>query len=210
MGWIALALLAAAAFGALVLLGIPRLLWSMLGAALMLGATGYALQGRPGLPASAPRPVNDGAGDAPDVIALRDAMFGRFSGDAAYLTAADAMMRAGERRAAVRVVLGGISAIPESVMLWTALGNAYSAHDGGQMSPPALFAYQQALRLSPRHPGPPFFMGMAYVRAQDFAAARRCWTRALSLTPADASYRKDIALRLALLDRLLAMQDRGN
>ena len=40
MGWIALVVLAAAAFGAMIALRVPRLLWSMVGAALMLGATG--------------------------------------------------------------------------------------------------------------------------------------------------------------------------
>ena len=206
MGWVWLALLGAVIFSALVVLGTRGSLLSMIGAALMLGATGYALQGSPRLIG---HPVAADSGPVADeavTIDLRDRMLGRYSGDGAYLVAADAMSRSGDRGAAVQVILGGISRIPESVLLWTGLGNALVVHDAGQVSPPALFAYQQAARLSPRHPAPPFFLGEAYVRAGQFAEARRYWARALALTPPGASYREEIALRLALLDRALASE----
>lgn len=206
MGWVWLALLGAATIGGLLLLGVKRSLLTLIGAALMLGATGYALQGRPGLGAHPAVPERELASDEAASIELRDRMLGRYSGDGAYLVASDAMARAGDRGAAVQVVLGGIRKIPESVLLWTGLGNALVLHDNGLVSPPALFAYQQAARLSPRHPAPPFFLGEAYVRAGDFATARRYWARALALTPPGASYRSDIAMRLALLDELTAMQ----
>lgn len=207
MGWVWLFVIAAAAFGALAALGVQRALWSMMASALMLGAAGYALQGRPTLPGKRAVPSVAGVTD-PATIDLRDRMLGRFSGDGAYLVAADAMSRVGDRRAAVRVILAGIAKVPESVLLWTGLGNALAAHDGGQVSPPALFAFQQAARLSPKHPAPPFFLGEAYIRAGDFDSARRYWARALALTPPGASYRRDIALRLALLHRLLGDTNR--
>lgn len=206
MGWVWLLVIGAAAFGALAALGTGRALWSTAASALMLGAAGYALQGRPTLPGKAAVPSVAGVTDAA-TIDLRDRMLGRFSGDGAYLVASDAMSRAGDRGAAVQVILAGISKVPESVLLWTGLGNALVAHDGGQVSPPALFAFQQASRLSPKHPAPPFFLGEAYVRAGDFDSARRYWARALALTPPGASYRRDIAVRLMLLDRLLATAD---
>ena len=206
MGWLLLALLGAGCLGALVLLGVKRALWSMIGSALMLGAAGYALQGRPQLAASPARPVIDVALDLAKTIELRNKMLGRFSGDGAYLIAADAMTRSGDDRAAVRVILAGIAKVPESLLLWTGLGSAFAAHDGGQVSPAALFAFQQASRLSPRHPAPPFFLGEAYVRAGEFESARRYWARALALTPTGASYRRDIAIRLDLLDRLIVIR----
>ena len=205
MGWVMLAILGAAAMALLVKLQVGRALWSMAGAALMLGATGYALQGRPTLAASPAVAAAPEAADDPALIDLRDQMLGRFTGDGAYLVAADAMTRSGDPKAAVQVILGGIRRIPNSVTLWTGLGTALAAHDNGQVSPPALFAFQQATRLSPRHPAPPFFWGLAYVRAGDFAAARPLWRRALALTPQGASYREAIAVRLALLDRYLEM-----
>ena len=204
MGWLTLFLLGGAAMALLVTLGVRRPLWSLVGAARMLGATGYALQGRPSLQSQPARPDLTGMADDPGLIALRDEMLGHWTAQGAYLIAADAMQRAGEKRAAVQAVLGGLQRYPDSLALWVGLGNVLAAHDGGRLSPPALFAFQRAQRLAPDHPGPPFFLGLAHVRAGDFAAARPLWAHALSLTPPGLSYRKAIAERLALLDAYLA------
>ena len=204
MGWLALALAGGAAAGLLRLIGLPRGMWAFVGAALMLGAAGYALQGEPRL---ASTPVSADAVPIevdPDLIALRDAMFGRFRADTAYLVAADALTRVGKPAYAVQAVLGGIHHHPQSVALWTGLGSALATHDGGQVSPPALFAFRRAIALAPQHPAPVFFLGLAYVRAGDFARARPLWARAVALTPTTVSYREELALRLMLLDRLLA------
>lgn len=209
MGWVWLAVLGAGTLGAMALLRVPRLLWTMVGAALMLGAAGYALQGSPAMPARDAVGDAQAAPDDPALIDLRDRMFGRFTGDGAWVMAADAMARSGDRRAAVQAALAGIRHFPQSAELWTALGSAYAAHDGGQVSPPALFAFKRAMRLGPQHPGPPFFAGLAYVRTGDYATARRYWLRALALSPPGTSYRQDIAIRLALLDRVLALRQGG-
>ncbi len=209
MGYLWLAVIAVAVCALLAAMKVDRLLWSMVASALMLGAAGYAWQGQPAL---AGHPATTGLAPTPDdsaMLDLRDQMLERYTGAAAYLVAADAMTRIGDRRAAVQVLLGGIRIAPKSLVLWTGLANALSAHDANQVSPPALFAFQQAMRLAPKHPAPPFFLGLAYVRAGDFAKARPYWARALALTPTDISYRGEIATRLALLDRFLAMQDAG-
>ena len=203
MGWVMLVLLGGAAMAALVLLRVGRPLWSLVGAGLMLGAAGYALQGSPTLPASRAMPTARTTADDPELTLLRDRMLGRYTADDAYLVASDAIARSGDRHAAASVLLGGLHALPHSVALWTAFGTALAANDG-TVSPPALFAFQQAARLAPRHPAPPFFLGLAYVRAGDFAAARPAWARALARSPVDAPYRDGIAQRLALLDRYLA------
>ncbi len=208
MGWVALVAIAAASGIALLLLRIDRLLWAMIGAALMLGAAGYAWQGSPNLASSPARAAVIGQADDPALIDLRERMLGRFTAEAAYLTAADAMARAGDRRSAVRAILGGLNRYPHSVMLWTALGTTMAAHDGNTPSPPAIFAFRQAIRVAPQHPAPHFFLGLAYVRANDYGRARGEWARALALSPAGASYRRDIAVRVMLIDQLLAEQQR--
>lgn len=209
MGWIALALIGGVTVAALWLSGIARARWWLVGAALMLGAVGYALQGRPllgGAPVRAfAAPIEVDA----DLVELRRTMLGRYTADTAYLTAADAIMASGDTRSAVWVTLAGLDKYPDSMPLWTGLGSALAVHDGDTVSPAALFAFTRAARLAPRHPGPPFFLGIAYVRAGEFAAARDCWARALRLTPAGLSYRVDIAERLALLDQYLAMVSQG-
>jgi len=204
MGWIALGLVAVAAAAALWLLGVARPLWSFIGAGLMLGATGYAVQGRPDLPghpvAAFARPIALDQG----LIELRGDMLGRYTGEAAYFTLADALTRAGNPQAAVRILLGGVAYAPKSYVLWTWLGMAYAQHDGGAVSPAARLAFEQAMRLAPRHPAPPFFLGVALIQSGDFAGARPYWARALALTPTGLSYRPAIAERLAILDKYLA------
>lgn len=203
MGWLILALLGGGSALVLLWSGIERRLWSMVGAGLMVGVIGYALQGHPTL---AGDPVTANAVPIeidPGMVELRGQMLGRFSGDAAFVTTADALMRSGDSGSAVRLLLSAIGAYPDSLVLWTGLGSALALHDGA-VSPAARFAFARAGRLAPRHPAPPFFLGLAYVRAGDFAAARPYWAKALSLTPVGFSYRPAIAVRLALLERLLA------
>jgi cytochrome c-type biogenesis protein CcmH/NrfG len=204
MGWIALVVLAAAAFGAMIALRVPRLLWSMVGAALMLGATGYALQGSPALPASPVLPDRNSLVVDEALANLRTDIFGRYGADSAYLTAADALSRGGNPRYEVEALLGGIRTSPKSVQLWTALGDALARHDR-QLSPASRFAFDRARQLEPANPGPYFFLGVAQLRSNDFPAARDSWRMALAKTPADAPYRAAIAQRLALLDRLLSI-----
>lgn len=205
MGWLALLVLMG---GALVLawrLGLPRPLWTMLGAALALGGVGYAWQGRPMLAASAPAPRPDPLLDNDALVELRGQLMGRYGGEAAMFTAADALARSGDKRTAVRIMLAAVGGNPRSVPYWTELGNVLFAHDGYQMSPAARFAFRRARSLGPNDPAPFFFEGLAWMRAGDFAKARVRWRRALALTPADAPYRDAIAQRVMLLDQAMAM-----
>jgi Flp pilus assembly protein TadD len=143
------------------------------------------------------------------MIELRDSMLGRFTGDGAYLMAADGMTRSGDTRSAVQVVLGGIAKYPTSLTLWTGLGMAYVQHDG-TVSPAALFAFRHAAHLAPSHPAPPYFLGLAYINSGQFAVARPYWARALALTPPGLSYRNQIADQLKQLDAYLAAAERAD
>lgn len=205
MGWLTLLGLAAAAIGLAFWLRFPRPLWTMLGAALALGGVGYAWQGRPTLPAAAPMPPSDRQSDNEALIDLRGQLLGRYGGEAAMFTAADALARSGDSRTAVKIMLGAVGANPRSVPYWTELGNVLFAHDRNQMSPAALFAFRRARTLGANDPVPFFFEGLAWMRAGDFARARLLWRRALQLTPADASYRPAIEQRVMLLDQAMRM-----
>lgn len=202
-GFVALAVIGALTFGAMVLLRLPRLLWSFAGAALFLGAAGYAWQGRPALAASPAKPTANPVEIDPESIVLRERLMGRFTADTAYLVASDAMLRAGDRRAAVQVVVGGVRAIPRSFILWTQLGTNLAIHDG-QMSPAAKLAFARAVQLAPEHPAPPYYVAMAYVRAGELPAARGWLARAVALSREGTEYRRQIAGQLMLLDRYMA------
>jgi len=209
MGWLWLALIGVSAAFVLWRAGVARELWAFAGAALMLGAAGYAWQQHATLPGDPVQADTQPIEIDPQIIALRDDLFGHFTGDGAFLIAADGMMRAGEPRYAVSWILAGIGSYPNSVSLWTGLGSAYAQHDGNMVSPEALFAFRRAMQLAPKHPGPPFFLGLAYIRANQFSAALPYWRRALALCPPNTSYRQKIALRLALLERYAAALDQA-
>lgn len=207
-GWLIFTGLGSAVAGVLWLSGISRALWSLVGAALMLAAAGFAWQsqdaGLPGHPVSADaEPVVV----RPEIIALRGAMLGNFTGDAAYLTMSDALMRSGSKDRGTKIVLMGVNAYPRSLTLWTGLGSALTQHDGS-VSPAARLAFDQATRLAPEHPAPPFFEGLAYAQSGDLPTARKYWMRAFHLSPKDASYRRDIALNLLALDIAIARASR--
>lgn len=208
IGWVLLAVIGAAVFLGLWALGLPRAVWSFAGAALMLGAAGYALQARPDLPGAPVAAVKKAQADDPVLRELRGAMFGRFTYIDNYFFAADALMRGGDPEKAAKFMLSGVRASPRDMALWTWLGVTLAEADGRTVSPAAGVAFRRAVALAPRHPGPRFFYGLAYVRAGQFAAARPYWADALKLTPRNAAYRDEIAMRLTLLDRFLELQAR--
>jgi hypothetical protein len=203
MGWLWLAMIGAAAFAVLWLAGMARGLWTFVASALMLGAAGYAWQQRAtlaGHPVAADsRPIEV----QPGLVAFRSAILPGKPGDNIVLTAADDRLRDGDTAAAGQVMLDAIARDPGDASLWTGLGTTLAMHDGGQVSPTALFAFRRAMSLAPDQPGPPFFLGLAYAQVGDLPTARPLWQRALALTPPNAPYRSDLTQQLAMIDRAL-------
>lgn len=209
IGWAMLLAAAAAAAVAMWVLKFPRPLWAFGAAALMLGAAGYAWQGEPAMPGSpverraAGRPVD------PQIVELRQAFFGRFGPEAASFVASDGLRRGGATGSAVSVMLAAARANPSSQGAWTGLGDAIVEHDAGQVvSPAARLAFDRAILIDPAQPGPWFFDGLAHVRTGDLDSARARWAKAYALTP-ESRLRDAVALRLALLDQIIAMRDRA-
>ena len=204
-GWALFLGLAIAAAAMLWRLHFPVQLKTFVLAAVMLGAAGYAWQGRPGWAGMPAKPATRGYAMSDETLALRNAMFGRFGAGVAYLIPSDAMMRIGAADSATGWLRAGINRDPGNVALWTQLGTVIATRDGA-VSPAADLAFRRAIALAPREPGPWFFLGLAEIRSGRFVEARAAWARSLALTPADFGYRPEIAARLALLDRLLASQ----
>lgn len=207
MGFVALAVVGGAAFAAMVLLRLPRLLWTFAGAALFLGASGYAWQGSPGQAAAPAQTKVEAIPVTPEEIALRDRLMGRFTADTAYLVASDAMLRSGDRRAAAQVALGGVRAIPKSYILWTQLGSNLAIHDGNQVSPASKLAYEQAMRLAPEHPAPSYYAALSYLRAGNLPAGRRLLKRAADMSVPGTEYGVEIARQLNALDRYITTME---
>lgn len=209
MGWAMLILIGLVVAGALAALGVPRLIWTSVGAALMLAATGYVIQGKASLPEKLAVPKIDTIDIAPDVIEMRDTMFGRYHNGTQYLAAADALLRAGDARSAATVALGGVKNNPQNVALWTELGTTLTATDGGSVSPAAQFAFQQAMRIAPDHPGPHYFLGLALLESGQLQGARVEWIKAFRLAPDTAPYRATLIERLQMLDQFSQMSSQS-
>lgn len=204
MGWLVFAGMALAGIALLLGARFPWRFWTLPAMAVMLAAAGYAWQGHPSLVGKPAEGTESVRPLDPDLIAVREAMFGRFNFDYSYFMAADAMTRAGALRLAATVMLGAVRKAPGDVGLWSGLGLALAEHDGDQLSPAARYAFDKAAELGPSHPGPPFFLGVALARSGDVAAARLAWGAALKRVPKDARYRDDMVKVMLTLDPALA------
>lgn len=198
MGFIALILLVILSLAALWFLRLRRGLLQAAAAALLFGAAGYALQGQPDLSGT-----SASSKSTRDYVALTDArhaFFGSFSAEESWLRMSEGLARGGDTANAVGILQNAVGKYPGSVQLWIGLGNALIDHAGG-LTPPAELAYRRAAELSPEHPAPPFFYGLALARSGDRAAAVAIWRDLLAKAPPNASWRPLVEQGVAALDR---------
>jgi cytochrome c-type biogenesis protein CcmH len=169
------------------------------GAALLLGIAGYAWQGSPGAPGASVAARETENRLDPATVQSRKDMMGQFGNEAQWMDFADTMTRMGQTQGAVLAMRSGIRDNPKSANLWVGLGNALVAHGDGLISPSARFAFQRAAALSPQHPAPPFFLGIALVQQGRADDAAKVWIALLNRSSADAPWRGDVERRLAAI-----------
>ena len=191
MTWLIVSALALLAFVALAFwLNVPRSGWTALGAALLFGLAGYAMQASPSLPGSTKVAAEQISIDPAAMLASR-------------------MARNGQYANAAQVLLGALDDDPKNAQAWLALGNALVAHADGLLTPAALHAYENAQASAPQSAGPPYFLGLALAQSGRFAEARATWTGLLERSAPDAPWREMLAERLAGLDLLIEAQARA-
>ena len=196
MGWLTLLLLMAGSLGLLWVLRVRRGLFTASAAALLLGASGYALQGSPGVPAA---PAASGEGH--DVFSLTDArhaFFGHFAPAESWLRMSEALERDGQSEDAVGILQNAVKRYPGDPQLWIGLGNALVDHARG-LTPPAELAYQRAAEMAPGHPGALFFYGLAMARSGERRDALVIWQQILKTAPKDAEWRSLVERGVASL-----------
>lgn len=206
MGWVIMAVLAAALGAALWrFAGFRGPALQLLAAATLLAMAGYAWQGRPAL-GSQPKQAGERQ-KLPETpfAALRGKFLERFDYASHWLIMADGYQRRGDTKSAVAIIKSGLRASPRNSTLWTGLGNALVLHGGGTMNPAAELAYRRAMVLAPQHPAPRFFYGMSLIQGGDVAGGERVWRNLLATAPDRASWRPVVAERLAIIDQLKAM-----
>lgn len=207
MTWVLIILLTGALFATMVfVLKLPRGGWEWVGAALLLGLAGYALQGSPSQPGAPKEPIETEKTADQALVAERQKLGGAYTAGQEWLVVADALSRQGQYGSAAQVLRSAVKQNPRDADLWVALGNALVGHGGGFISPAAQFAFQRAANISPQHPGPPFFMGLALAQSGRLTEARAIWAELLARAPKDAGYRSDLESRLARIDGMIAAQ----
>jgi len=152
---------------------------------LVVGLAGYAATGRPALPAAPPQALPlDRVTTLFETERLK--RLGRFGPAAAWLTFADAMLRADGSAMAVRGLRGALSDHPRDVELWIGLGHALAVH-AGRVGVASQLAFATAARVAPDSPHPGFFLGLTQYETGDRAGAAATWRglRARSLPDAD-------------------------
>nr|WP_314444838.1 cytochrome c biogenesis factor [uncultured Sphingomonas sp.] len=204
MGWLWLFLLVAATASGLWVAGKLRgAALQVTLAALMLGAAGYALQGRPEL-AGTPR---EGGLSRPAVplTEARQAMLGRFTAGERYLLIADSYARRGNTSEELGAIRAGLKAYPDNLALRIGLANALVDH-AQMITPAAELAFERARQVAPRHPAPLFFEGLARARSGDLERGLALFRAALALTPEGTSYRPMIEQGVQIIANTLAEQ----
>ena len=196
-GWLLLAALTALGIGAFRLLELRGPMLQLAAASLLIGASGYALQGRPGLSGS-PRAAAANREVVP-LTGARDAFFGEFTPSGHWLLLSDSMARRGDTADAAGILRSAVREHPRDVALWVGLGNALVDH-AGMLTPAAQLAYERAVELAPGHPAAPFFSGLALARSGDRAGALALWREILAEAPADASWRPMVEDAIAALE----------
>jgi cytochrome c-type biogenesis protein CcmH len=196
MGWAPLLLLAGSTFGLLWVLRVRGGMLTASAAALLLGASGYALQGSPNLP-GAPVAADEGHEFIP-LTDARHAFFGHFAPAESWLRMSEALERDGHSEDAVGILQNAVKRYPGDPQLWIGLGNALVDHARG-LTPPAELAYQRAAEMAPGHPGALFFYGLAMARSGDRQNAVVIWRQILATAPKDAEWRPLVERGVAAL-----------
>lgn len=202
-GWIIAIALAAVIFAALLYVGkLPRESWTAIAAALVLGLAGYAMQGRPDLPA-APAAISTAQNEnVKNLIEMRALMNANLSRARPYLILSDAYARDGDFQLGAAYINSGIRKNPKNAELWSGLAVQLLLAGEGQMSPPARYAFDKARSLSPKHPVPDYFDGLTALYDGRIDETIQLWQGILDRADDDAPYRKRLSAQLAALKKL--------
>ncbi|MFQ3595826.1 MAG: hypothetical protein SNJ63_06900 [Sphingomonadaceae bacterium] len=161
-------------------------------AALLAGATGYALTGRPtlgGSPAPAP--------DTPERVveqkqSATDALLADPTDVPAWIDLSNALLTAGQTQRAVESMEVATAAMPGEVSLLVQQGVALVAHAEGEVVPAARLAFDRASRIDPSHPAPRYFLGLAWLQAGRPKDALEVWGELKAMTPPDAPWAEEL------------------
>ncbi len=205
MVWIIILLFAAILLIAVIGLGkLPRKIWEIAAAAIILGLAGYAVQGMPNLAGAPAQPVAANGKTAAALILTRSEMDRSFSAARPYLIAADALSRSGDYRLAAAYIKSGIRKNPGEADLWAGLALQLMLASDGKMSPPAKFAFDKTRALNPQHPAPDYFTGLVRLFDGRPDETLRLWQGLIDKAPKQARWKKRLESQVDGVKSLLS------
>lgn len=163
-----------------------------LAATLVLGLAAYLVSSDPLKPSS---PVADPPAiqeNSARLEAARAQLLADPSDTQAWLLFSDALVRQGRSEEAVEGLSRAVRAMPRSADLRVMLGTALVAHAGGAVTPAARLAFGRASAIDPDHPGPSYFLGLAYLQSAQPARALETWEALAARIPAESPLRADL------------------
>jgi cytochrome c-type biogenesis protein CcmH/NrfG len=204
-GWIVLGLLSVLSLSVLTwFVRSSKGLWQIAAAAVLLGMTGYALQGRPSAPSSPAKSLAASEVGATQLIDIRADMDQSFGGAKRWLVTADSFAKQGDYASAASYIQSGLRSDPKNPDLWSALGLQLMLASEGQMSPPAQLAFDKVRAIRPKYPAPYYFDGLARLFAGDLDGAVLLWEKTVSLATPNAKWKTRIESQLQAAKALQA------
>lgn len=202
-GWVWLGIVVVVAFLLLLWPGRMKLAhWQVAASAMLLGMTGYALQGRPDLPPSPAKPVAAEQQTALLLIETRAKMDQKFSGAQRWLIGADGFARTGRYQTSAAFIQAGLREQPRNGDLWAALGLQLMLASEGKLTAPAKLAFDKARRFRPGGPAPDYFEGLNALFQGDPATASRLWKGILDRSPTWPEWRPNLESQYRALQGL--------
>ena len=204
-GWFALGILAILSLAVLVWnVRSSKGLWQIAAAVILLGMTGYALQGRPTTPSSPAKPMGASEAAAIQLVDIRADMDQSFGSAKRWLVTADSFAKQGDYPLSASYIQAGLRQDPNNPDLWSALGLQLMLASEGQMSPPAQLAFDKARAIRPNYPAPYYFAGLARLFAGDLDGAILLWEKTVSLATPQAKWKARIESQLQAAKALQA------
>ena len=209
-GWIALGVLAALSLAALVVIGRLKKGYSQLAAAaILLGMTGYALQGRPSVKSAPAKSLAAKEDAAVQLVDMRADMDQSFGGAKRWLVTADAFAKQGDYKLSASYIQAGLKQNPNDPDLWSALGLQLMLASNGEMSLPAQLAFDKARAIRPNYPAPYYFAGLSRLFAGNIDSAILLWEKTLSLATPNAKWKPRLESQLAGAKSLKAQVEKN-
>jgi len=165
-----------------------------------VGAGTYLTLGRPALAVRSLEGTN--TRDTAGLIALLAKRVHQAPGDVrAWTFLGKAYLSLGDTNNAAKAFARGIALDNSNAELYSAYGEALVAQSGGAVPPEAEAAFNKTLTLAPKDQAARYYLGFAFAARGEKAKAIALWQGLLDEAPANAPYRQELAMRIAILSR---------